>query len=82
MMRFTTSVPCCARATRGEHSGVMHWIDSIIVWSHIALKSRFRLRIILVFGIRASDASDLPMMGYLLELLCDGSLTGAIIMMR
>jgi hypothetical protein len=27
---------------RGEPSGAMRWIDSMMVWSHTALKSEFR----------------------------------------
>jgi hypothetical protein len=52
----------------------MHWMDSMIVWSRTTLKSRFRFWIIPLLGVRALDASDLLMVGYLLELLYDGSL--------
>jgi hypothetical protein len=47
----------------------MHWIDSMMVWSRTALKSEFKFQIILSSGLRASDASDLPMVGYWLEVL-------------
>jgi hypothetical protein len=39
----------------------------------MTLKFRFKFQIMPALGVRASDASDLPMVGYLLELLCDGS---------
>jgi hypothetical protein len=81
-MRFATSAPWCARATRGEPSGVMCWIDFIIVWSRMVLMSEFRFRILLTLGVHASDASDLIIVEYLLELLCDGSLVEATVMIR
>jgi hypothetical protein len=46
------------------------------------LKSLFKFRTNLSLGVRASDASDLPMVGYLLELLCEGAPVGATMMMR
>jgi hypothetical protein len=46
------------------------------------LKSRFRFRANVSLGVRASNASDLPMIGYLLELFCKGALAGATMMMR
>jgi hypothetical protein len=46
------------------------------------LKSEFRFWIILSLGIQASDASDLPMVGYLLELFCEGAPAEATMMMR
>jgi hypothetical protein len=60
----------------------MGWIDSMIVWSCMALKSGFRFQIIPLLGIRASDASDLSMVGYQLELLCDGSPAGETIKIK
>jgi hypothetical protein len=48
----------------------------------MALKSEFRFWIILSLGVWASDASDLPMVGCLLELLWDGALAEATIMIR
>jgi hypothetical protein len=54
----------------------------MIVWSRTALESRFKFWIIPLLGVRASDASDLPMVGYLLELLCDGSLARANIKIK
>jgi hypothetical protein len=57
-------------------------MDSMIVWSRMALISRFRFWIIPSLGVQASDAYDIPMVGYLLELLCDGSPFGATIKMR
>jgi hypothetical protein len=52
----------------GELSRAMHRIDSIIVWNRATLKSRFRFWIIPALGDRALDASNLLMVGYLLEL--------------
>jgi hypothetical protein len=46
------------------------------------LKSGFRFQIILSLAIWASDTSDLLMVGYLVELLCDGAPTGATMMIR
>jgi hypothetical protein len=48
----------------------------------MALKSVFRFWIIPSLDVRASDASDLLMMGYQLELLCEGSPAGATMMIR
>jgi hypothetical protein len=44
--------------------------------------SGFRFRIILSMGIQALDASDVSMVGYLLELFYEGAPTGATMMMR
>jgi hypothetical protein len=41
------------------------------------MKYGFRFWISPTLGVRASDASDLLMVGYLLELLCDVSSLGA-----
>jgi hypothetical protein len=46
------------------------------------LKSEFRFWIIPSLVIRASDAFDLPMMEYRLELFCDGAPVGATMMIR
>jgi hypothetical protein len=43
----------------------------------MALNSGFRFRTIALLGVQPSDASDLTTVGYLLELLCDGSPAGA-----
>jgi hypothetical protein len=48
----------------------------------MALMSGFRFRIFLSLGVRASDASDLLMVGYLLELFYEGPPAGATMMMR
>jgi hypothetical protein len=53
-----------------------------MIWSHTALKSGFRFRTIQSLDVRASDASDLLMVGYLLELFYDGAPIGATRMMR
>jgi hypothetical protein len=42
----------------------------------------FRFWTSLTLGVRAIDASDLPMVGNLLELLCDGSSLGATMQIR
>jgi hypothetical protein len=80
--RFVASTSCCATVIRGEPLGAMCWIDYRIVWSHTALKSGFRLRINPALGVRASNASDLLIVQYLLELLCDRSPFGATIKIR
>jgi hypothetical protein len=46
------------------------------------LKSGFRFRTKPPLGVRASDASILPMVGYLLELLCDRSPFGGTMQIR
>jgi hypothetical protein len=74
--RFAASAPCWARAMRGEPLGVMRRIDSKIVWSCTTLKSGFRFWTSPTLGVRALDAYDLPIVGYLLELFCDGSSLG------
>jgi hypothetical protein len=63
-------------------SGAMHWTDSMMVWSHIALKSEFRFWANLSLGVRAADASNLPMVRYLLELFYEGAPVGVTMMMR
>jgi hypothetical protein len=77
---LAASTPCGAKAPRGEPSGAMHWIDSMIIWSHTTLKSGFRSRTNLLSGVQASDAFDLPMVGYLLELFPVGA--GATMLIR
>jgi hypothetical protein len=52
----------------GESGGTIRYIDSMIVWSLTELKFGFRFRTILLLAVRASDASDPPKVGYLLEL--------------
>jgi hypothetical protein len=46
---------------------------SIIAWTQTALKSGFTFRAKPPLGVWASDASDLLMVGYLLEVLLDRS---------
>jgi hypothetical protein len=46
------------------------------------LKSGFRFWANLSLCVRASDTFDHPMVGYLLELFCEGALAGATMMMR
>jgi hypothetical protein len=46
------------------------------------LKSEFSFRAKPALGVRASDTSDLSMVGYLIELVCDQSLFGATIRKR
>jgi hypothetical protein len=46
------------------------------------LKSGFRFWIIPSLDVWTSDTSDLPMVGYLLELLCEGALADATMMIR
>jgi hypothetical protein len=62
--RFVASAPCCAKRARGEPSGAIRWMVSMIACTRTALKSRFKFRISPVLGVRASEASDLPMVGY------------------
>jgi hypothetical protein len=67
-MLLAASTPCSAKVMSEESGGAIRWIDSMILWSLTVLKSGFRLRTILLLGVRASDASDPPMIGYLLKL--------------
>jgi hypothetical protein len=46
------------------------------------LKSGFRFRGNLSLCVRTTDASELPMVGYLLELFCEGTPAEATMMMR
>jgi hypothetical protein len=55
---------------------------SMIAWIQTALKPGFRFRTNPALGVWASDVSDLPIVGYPLELLQDRSLFGATIRMR
>jgi hypothetical protein len=55
----------------------MWWMVSIIAWTQTTLKYGSKFQTKPPLGIRASDASDLLMVGYLLELLCDQSPFGA-----
>jgi hypothetical protein len=66
--RFAASAPCCAKSARGELSGVIHWMVSMIACTHTTLKSGFKIWISPVLGVWASEVSDLPMVGYPLEL--------------
>jgi hypothetical protein len=58
-------------AIRGEPLGAMCWMVFMIAYTQIALKSRFWFQTKPSFSVRASDASDLPMVRYLLEVLFD-----------
>jgi hypothetical protein len=60
----------------------MRWIDSMMVWSRMALKPGFRFWANLSLSVQASDAFDLSMVGYLLEMFCEGAPIGANMMMR
>jgi hypothetical protein len=55
---------------------------SIITWTWIALKSEFKFQTKSPLTVWASDASDLPMVGYLLEVLFDRSPFGATMQIR
>jgi hypothetical protein len=46
------------------------------------LKFGFRFWTNLSLGVWASNASDLPMVGYLMELFCEGAPARATMMMR
>jgi hypothetical protein len=74
--------PCCARRARGEPSGAIRWMVSMIDCTRTTLKYGFKFRISHVLGVQASDASDLPMVGYPLELWRGWSSFGATIQMR
>jgi hypothetical protein len=49
----------------------MHWMVFIIAWTWMTLKFGFKFRTKPLLDIRASEAFDLLIVGYLLELLCD-----------
>jgi hypothetical protein len=66
--RFAASAPYCAKRARGEPSDAIRWMVSMIACTCTALKSGFKFRISPVLGVRASEALDLPMVGYPLEL--------------
>jgi hypothetical protein len=66
--RFAASAPYCAKRARGEQSGAIRWMVSMIACTRTTLKSGFKFRISHVLGVRASEASDLLMVGYPLEL--------------
>jgi hypothetical protein len=55
---------------------------SIITWTQTALKSGFKFRTKPPLGVQVSDASDLPMVEYLLEVLFDRSPLGATMQKR
>jgi hypothetical protein len=55
---------------------------SMIAYTQTVLKSGFRFRTTPVLGVWASDASDLSIVGYPLELLRDRSPFGTTIRMR
>jgi hypothetical protein len=59
----------------------MCWIDSMMVWRRTMLKSGFRFRTSLLLVVRASDAWDSLIIGYLLELFWEGAPTGATMLM-
>jgi hypothetical protein len=54
--KFAASAPYCARRARGELSGAIRWMVSMIACTRIALKSGFKFRISPVLGVRASEA--------------------------
>jgi hypothetical protein len=60
----------------------MRWIDSMVVWSQTTLNSGLRFWTTLFLGVRASDASNPLMVGYLLELFRDGALVGPTMLMQ
>jgi hypothetical protein len=60
----------------------MRWIDSMVVWSRTALNSGLRFWTNLFLGVRASDALNPLMVGYLVELFRDGALVGPTMLMR
>jgi hypothetical protein len=60
----------------------MRWIDSVMVWSRTVLKSRLRFQTTLLMGVRALDASDPLMVGYLLELFQECALAGPTMLMQ
>jgi hypothetical protein len=60
----------------------IHLIDSMIVSSLTKLKSRFRFQMTLLLEVCALDASDPPMVGYLLELFWESPLAGPTILME
>jgi hypothetical protein len=82
MIRFAASTPYSAKTARGEPSGAMRWMISIIAWTQTTLKSRFKFWTKPLLSVQASDASDLLMVRYLLELLCDRSPFGATMQIR
>jgi hypothetical protein len=49
--KFTASTPCRAIAIWEESSGAINWMNFMIVWSRMALKSGFRFQIILSLGV-------------------------------
>jgi hypothetical protein len=55
---------------------------SIITWTQTTLKSGFKFRTKPSLGVQVSDASDLPMVGYLLEVLFDRSPLEATMQIR
>jgi hypothetical protein len=55
---------------------------SIITWTQTALKSGFKFWTKPPLGVQVSDASDLPMVEYLLEVLFDRSPLGATMQKR
>jgi hypothetical protein len=55
---------------------------SRIAWTRTTLKSRFKFWTKPPLGVQVSEASDLPMVGYLLEMLFDQSAFGATIQIR
>jgi hypothetical protein len=79
---LAASAPCWAKARRGELSGAMRWINFMMVWSRTTFKSGFRFWTNLLLGVQAYDASNLPMVGCLLELFCEGHPIRGNMMMR
>jgi hypothetical protein len=65
-----------------ESSGIIRYIDSKIVWSHMVLKSGFRFQMMLLLGVLALNALDPLMVGYLLELFWELPPPGPNMLMR
>jgi hypothetical protein len=81
-MRFAGLAPCRARSARGDPSGAIRWMVSMITCTRMTLKSEFRFQTNPALGVWASVASDLPIVGYPLELLRARSPSGVTIRMR
>jgi hypothetical protein len=60
----------------------MRWMVSTIAWTRTALKSGFNFQTKPPLGVRALNTSDLPMVGYLLEVLFDRSPFGITMQIR
>jgi hypothetical protein len=74
--------PLLSQDSNGEPSGAMRWMVSIIAWTQTALKSIFKFWTKPSLSVQASDASDLSMVGYMLEGLFGRSPFGATMQIR